>query len=396
MIKFRYILLSALLSVCCEIGATELSRDAAGASDSTAVSDSTEVYRNMFGKILDYFKESNTQKPEKKFDFSVIGGPHYSSDTKLGLGLVAAGIYRTDRSDSITMPSNVSLYGDVSTVGFYLLGIRGNHIAPRNRSRIDYKLYFYSFPTKFWGIGYDMGNNSRNETSYKDFRFTANVNYMFRLADALYIGPGAEYNYIKGSEVADDALWMWNGERLSTSTVGVGLKVVWDSRDNLTAPTSGLMARLEQRVCPRWLGNHYPFSYTEIEGCLYNKLWEGAVLATRLHARVAYGTVPWSMLSSLGGSFAMRGYYDGRYRDKGEADLTLELRQHIWHRIGAVAWVGAGNVFPSFDRMRMRHTLPNFGLGYRWEFKKNTNVRLDYGFGKSGQSGFIFNINEAF
>lgn len=33
---------------------------------------------------------------------------------------------------------------------------------------------------------------------------------------------------------------------------------------------------------------------------------------------------------------------------------------------------------------------------YRWEFKKDVNVRLDYGFGKSGQSGFIFNIGEAF
>lgn len=33
---------------------------------------------------------------------------------------------------------------------------------------------------------------------------------------------------------------------------------------------------------------------------------------------------------------------------------------------------------------------------YRCEFKKDVNVRLDYGFGKSGQSGFIFNIGEAF
>ena len=40
--------------------------------------------------------------------------------------------------------------------------------------------------------------------------------------------------------------------------------------------------------------------------------------------------------------------------------------------------------------------LPNAGIGYRWEFKKDVNVRLDYGFGKGGQSGFIFNINEAF
>lgn len=53
----------------------------------------------------------------------MIGGPHYASDTKFGLGLVAAGLYRTDPNDSILPPSNVSLYGDVSSVGFYMLGV---------------------------------------------------------------------------------------------------------------------------------------------------------------------------------------------------------------------------------------------------------------------------------
>ena len=67
----------------------------------------------------------------------MIGGPHYSSDTKFGLGLVAAGLYRTDRNDSILPPSNVSLYGDVSTVGFYLLGVRGNHLFPQEKYRLE-------------------------------------------------------------------------------------------------------------------------------------------------------------------------------------------------------------------------------------------------------------------
>ena len=71
-------------------------------------------------------------------------------------------------------------------------------------------------------------------------------------------------------------------------------------------------------------------------------------------------------------------------------------RQHVWRRNGIVVWAGAGTVFLKFSAMRMKHVLPNYGLGYRWEFKKDVNVRLDYGFGKSGQSGFIFNINEAF
>lgn len=84
--------------------------------------------KNIFQKVLSYFDDSNKPKTYKKFDFSIIGGPHYSTDTKLGLGLVAAGLYRTNMSDTIMPFSNVSLFGDVTTVGFYLLGIRGNHL----------------------------------------------------------------------------------------------------------------------------------------------------------------------------------------------------------------------------------------------------------------------------
>ena len=77
------------------------------------------------------------------------------------------------------------------------------------------------------------------------------------------------------------------------------------------------------------------------------------------------------------------------------AEWLKELQDRV-DADGIVAWAGLGTVFNKFSSMRARNVLPNFGLGYRWEFKKNVNVRLDYGFGKSGQSGFLFNINEAF
>ena len=118
--------------------------------------------KNIFQKVLSYFDDSNKPKTYKKFDFSIIGGPHYSTDTKLGLGLVAAGLYRTNMSDTIMPFSNVSLFGDVTTVGFYLLGIRGNHLFPNDKYRLDYTLYFFSFPSGYWGIGYDMGNDGSN------------------------------------------------------------------------------------------------------------------------------------------------------------------------------------------------------------------------------------------
>ena len=91
----------------------------------------------------------------------------------------------------------------------------------------------------------------------------------------------------------------------------------------------------------------------------------------------------------------MRGYYDGRYRDKIAMDAIVELRQHVWRRNGIAVWGGAGTVVPSIAKMRWHKVLPCFGAGYRWEFKKRSNVRLDFGIGR-GETSFIFNINEAF
>ena len=62
-------------------------------TDTIQHKDSTVRKRSFFNKFLDYFNDANKNKKHKKFDFSIIGGPHYSTDTKLGLGLVAAGLY---------------------------------------------------------------------------------------------------------------------------------------------------------------------------------------------------------------------------------------------------------------------------------------------------------------
>ena len=134
----------------------------ASAGGSVSGQDSVEVItvkdtvqkKSVWKKIYGYFANAN-KTSDKKFDISLIGGPHYSTDTKLGLGMVAAGVYNTHRGDSLTPDSNVSLFGDITTTGFYLLGIRGNNIFYREKWRIDYTLYFFSFPSSFWGIGFE-------------------------------------------------------------------------------------------------------------------------------------------------------------------------------------------------------------------------------------------------
>lgn len=373
---------------------TTLSLRAQESADSVCVdNDGGWMHRGLIGRVVDYFEEANHPKEIKSLDISFIGGPHYSSDTKFGIGLVAAGVYRKDTTDLNLPPSDVSIYFDATTSMFFKLGVRGTHISGSDKRRLHYDVNFSSVATKFWGIGYDNDINDDNESKYKYLNSQASVSWVWRVAPNLYVGPLASFDYINGRQFAKP--WLWEGQDSRTFNVGLGATIQYDTRDFLTNAYRGIYLRLDQRFNPRWLLNRYAFSLTELTCALYQPVWRDATLAIQLHSRFTYGNTPWGLLSTLGGSDNMRGYFEGRYRDKSEADVCVEIRQHIWHRNGVVLWGGAGTVFPKFSAVTARKILPNWGFGYRWEFKQRVNVRLDLGFGRH-QTGFIFSINEAF
>ena len=198
------------------------------------------------------------------------------------------------------------------------------------------------------------------------------------------------------AQVDADRVALWGEMPRAFVALGTGVKLQFDTRDNYTAPRTGWMGELIQRVYPRFLGNSsHSFASTEFSLNKYTPLWRGSVLAARIHGMFTYGRTPWGMMPTVGGNSMLRGYYEGQYRDKCESDVTLELRQHVWGRSGVAVWGGLGAVYPNFSKFHKRDLLPNFGVGYRWEFKKLTNVRVDVGFGK-GCWGVVLNINEAF
>ena len=347
----------------------------------------------FFHRFYRYFQQSNKVHEEKKFDFSVIGGPHFSSDTKLGLGVVASGLYRIDREDKSISPSNISLYGDITTTGFYLLGIRGNTIFPKDRFRANINMYFFSFPSQYWGIGYDNAKDKDHYTDYKRLEQQIKVDFLCRLAPNLYAGVNLMFRNVAVKDF-DDISFL-NGEKKNVASFGPGLVISYDSRDFIPNPAKGFFAQFEQQFFPGFLGNDYDFKRTSIDFRYYQRIWKGAILASQVQGIFNYGDTPWSMVALMGGAYSMRGYYEGRYRDNDLIQFQVEYRQKIYNRHGIVVWGGAGNVFPDMDKFKWDQTLPTYGIGYRWEFKNRVNVRLDYGFGK-GVSAFYFGINEAF
>ena len=367
-------------------------------ADTTAVKADTTAVKAKHGlvaRLLQYFAESDKPKPDKKIDFGIIGGPHYASDTGLGLGLVASALYSTDRSDSTLEKSNASLYSDMTTKGFLMIGIRGNNIFPKKRYRLDYRLYVYTLPSYLWGFSYPQSDNDDNKSKYSRTKFEVMARFLIPINRYSYLGPIARYQYVHAYKLKDQAPQLLEGLPKTVSDFGVGVSYTFDSRDFMLNASRGWFMQLDLTTNPTFLGNNNTYLSAELQLATYRKAWRGAIIAGELHTRQSTGQVPWPMLADVGSSNRMRGYYEGRYRDKNVIDAQVELRQHIWHRNGIVLWLGAAEVFPRYSDMRFSRILPNAGVGYRWQFKKGVNVRLDYGFSRNG-TGFIFNINEAF
>ena len=367
-------------------------------ADTTAVKADTTAVKAKHGlvaRLLQYFAESDKPKPDKKIDFGIIGGPHYASDTGLGLGLVASALYSTDRSDSTLEKSNASLYSDMTTKGFLMIGIRGNNIFPKKRYRLDYRIYVYTFPSYLWGFSYPQSDNDENKSKYSRTKFEVMARFLIPITRYSYLRPIARYQYVHAYKLKDKAPQLLEGLPKTVSDFGVGVSYTFDSRDFMLNASRGWFMQLDLTTNPTFLGNNNTYWSAELQLATYRKAWRGAIIAGELHTRQSTGQVPWPMLADVGSSNRMRGYYEGRYRDKNVIDAQVELRQHIWHRNGIVLWLGAAEVFPRYSDMRFSRILPNAGVGYRWQFKKGVNVRLDYGFSRNG-TGFIFNINEAF
>lgn len=350
--------------------------------------------QGLVNRILAYFADANKGKDSSGLDFSLIGGPYYTSDIGVGIGLVASGLYGTGVADSLIPPSNIGIFGKISTKGFATIGVDGTHISPADTYRVTYLTEFFADPSDYWGIGYEMGNNDANKSSMKRIGIKTEGAMLFHVGSKLYIGPMVALDYIHAFEIERRDLL--DGMRSTTWSYGAGVKLTYDTRDVLTNPHRGIYASVTQCFRPKFLGNRYAFSSTEVQFDAYRTMWTGGILACDFRSKFDFGHPSWHMMAQTGGSHFMRGYYEGRYRDKHMMAAQVELRQHVWRRSGIVVWGGVATVFDRLSDVMMSRLLPNLGAGYRWEFKKDVNVRLDVGFGKSGQWSFMFGINEAF
>jgi outer membrane protein assembly factor BamA len=264
------------------------------------------------------------------------------------------------------------------------------------RGYISYREY----PDKFYGIGNDT--DQEGEEDYTPRGFQLRLDLQKKALFGSYIGLRYEREYLELIEVEEDGT-LDHGDipgSDSGTASGLGISAKRDTRNSVFFPSTGSLFKLSMLVFHESIGSRYDFTRFRADIRRYYELSESNILAADVHVGIMDGTVPFHMLSLLGQigeRNLMRGYYQGRYRDKNMLSLQVEYRRFLWWRIGAVAFVGVGDVAAGLDEFTVETFKYSYGGGLRFQLdrKEKINLRLDFGLGKD-VSGLYFAIGEAF
>ena len=328
-------------------------------------------------------------------NYSIIGGPAYSSSTSLRLKLIGDMAYRTRSMSLDVEPSRLELSAEISITGYYRVAVDGYNCLGTGRHRLFYHIETATQPTKFWGVSYAESDNDTHG-SYTSKRHMAWLRYSYAIARHTYVGVYGDYRYLSAAKCDSYTSLILGKEPMSISTAGFGINLAYDSRNSLTDPKQGIYLGAEYIYRPHQLSNLSQdlWQFTT-QFNFYVSLWRGATLAYDLYGEFRPDNTPWLLRSQLGDECRMRGYYEGRYNGNNMISTQLELRQHIWDRLGCVAWGGCGTIFSTWQECNFREILPTYGIGLRWQVRNNSNIRLDFGLGRRCY-GFVIGINEAF
>lgn len=339
----------------------------------------------------------------KLIDFSVIPGPFYSPETSLGLGVSAVGLYRPNKEDRQTQISSLVINGFLTLNGTFGVGIQNKTFLNEDNLRLYIDGTAHHSVESYYGIGDSANRNDGNAFDYDKDKFEIKPTLLKKFAKSNFLGPLIHLNYTNGNDVqpsankASPTTIQQTDFPNSTSIVGIGLRAFHDSRDFVLNATEGRFIDLSFTQFDKSLGSKADFSKATFEWNEYFSLSKKgySILALQLKTETNNGDIPWDQYALLGGSNGLRGYYEGRYRDRTMVLTQLEWRKQIRKPHGIVVWVGGGMMAQSYADLSDSRVLKSIGTGYRLQVKEGVNVRFDYGIA-DGESGFYMNIAEAF
>ena len=318
----------------------------------------------------------------------------YTPETGIAGGAAALYLYRDPNAPRASTITGDIIYTEKKQI---IIELSGDLYFRNGTYRLLTNLKFQKYPNKFFGIGNDTPES--NEENYTSRKFSFDAVLYKNIFSHMNAGPAirAEDGSIRetgaGGLLAPGFLPGSKGGTLA----GIGLVANWDSRDNTIAAQSGSLYQITTLVYSSSFGSDYDFTDVQIDARTFFEVVPGQILAVQGAAEFIGGTPPFYRMAAFGGQNLLRGYFDGRYRDKNSVALQAEYRLPVWWRFGMVGFVGAAQVADKAGQFGLKRFWYAGGLGIRfaWNPEERVNLRLDYGVGKNS-SGMYITVTEAF
>jgi outer membrane protein assembly factor BamA len=333
-------------------------------------------------------------------NFGLIAYPFafYSPETQLAFGAGGMVYFRLGILKDIRL-SKVSLSAYYTTNKQYNFSIAPKLYFPGVKQvYLDGSINFAQEEGKFFGAG----NNTyeTDSSSFKSHIFHLNAE-ITGLVLFKSIHTGLIYDYTNNrviDNINNPFLNNTNTRGLGESRAGgLGAGLLMDTRDNISFPESGSYAKFNMVFYRKFFGSSFIFDKFTIDLRHFWMPIKSHILAFQYLSEFTNGDVPFYSLPAIGGSSNMRGYYEGRYRDKQYITTQAEYRKILFWRLGVAAFYSVGQVSDKIGNFRLNDFKHTYGAGLRFVFdkKEKINLRVDLGVA-NGKTGVYFNLDEAF
>ena len=259
---------------------------------------------------------------------------------------------------------------------------------------IDYDKYIKN---NFFGIGHGAKFSDREHYTREPLEVSLALSR--GLSPHAIVQSGLRFKTIRNFNFAASSRLAALPGELNTgraSYASLYLNVRYDSRDSAINPSRGTVIQGEAEAAPGWAPGNVAFSRFAFGHQFYAELfYPRTIFAWRFSFQSLSGDdLPVQVLLPLGGNNTLRGSPQDRYLDKTAALVNAEIRFPVFRRLGGVAGLDLGKVWPSPAAIDLRQWVVNPTFGLRFNMSTFV-VRLDVGLGRE-TTGLYFNFGHIF
>ena len=330
----------------------------------------TKIKKSLILTILIFLfsYQSFAEQNENKTEYLVLPFGYYTEATSLGFGVYSIFLFKeNENKDRSRLRSDISY-----TLNSQII-LRHKSYFFLNNSRLSIRSNVQNFISNYYGLG---SNSSISNESYSFFSIDLRLDYYRKLYNEIYYALIYDLDIIDISSSKDTGILQKDGfsyeEIKFNNCIGLGLSYEKISKKFFRR---GLSSNLDYIISSKLVGSANNFSVlsTDIKSFLPYKQ---SSLNLQFVTRFSFDDVPLTKLSTLGGTYCLRGYPDKRFMDKNMFAFQSEYDLRLYKKIAGSIFYSFGDVFDPFSDLKFNRIKQGYGLGILYELM-GTAIRFD-------------------